>query len=99
MKTILVPKKHEVCVECSKSLNPRTHKLSCKGFMRNPTCNTCTRSANDPYRVSDKAGNITEGCVDEFHTKHLVSTSASYRWHNRKESFEIRKASKARRVL
>jgi hypothetical protein len=93
MKTMLVPKKHDVCVECGKSLNPRTHKLSCKGFMRSPVCNTCGNSAFSPYRVYDEYGKVIEGCVDEIHTGHLVTPSESSFWHTRKEAIKIRRDS------
>ena len=53
-------------------------------------CNTCTHSASSPYRVTDDAGRVIQGCIDAFHTGHLVPGSESERWHNRKEAMALR---------
>lgn len=55
-------------------------------------CPTCTRPAAMPYRLNDFHGKITGGCVDAFHTEHLVGISSSNRWHNRPEAKALRRA-------
>lgn len=41
-------------------------------------CPTCFRDRCAPFRLWNAAQNkITEGCVDHFHTGHLVTPSAS----------------------
>lgn len=55
------------------------------------TCNTCCRTASNPWRVYDEHGKVTEGCVDDFHTGHLVPISESNRWHNRPQAKTIRR--------
>jgi hypothetical protein len=57
-------------------------------------CNTCGRDASAPYRVYDARGKCTAGCVDDFHTGHLVTPSESSRWHNRPDAKKIRAALK-----
>jgi len=59
---------------------------------RADTCNTCTRGAASPFRVYDERGRVVEGCVDDFHTGHLVTPSESARWHNRSEAKAIRRS-------
>lgn len=54
------------------------------------TCNTCGRAAGSPFRVYDEHGKVINGCVDEFHTGHLVTPSESSRWHARPEAKQIR---------
>jgi hypothetical protein len=49
-------------------------------------CTTCGRPAGSPYRVFDKHGKVLQGCIDDFHTGHLVTPSESSRWHNRPEA-------------
>lgn len=61
------------------------------------TCPTCCRAAGAPFRVLDAQGSVVHGCVDEFHTDHLASISASQRWHNRPEARKLRAALKAQR--
>jgi hypothetical protein len=53
-------------------------------------CPTCARNPDSPYRVYD-CGNAVQGCVDHFHTGHLVTPSESARWHARPEAVRIRK--------
>lgn len=53
-------------------------------------CPTCTRRACDPFRRYDKTGRVLYGCVDAFHTGHLVTPSESARWHNRPQAKKIR---------
>ena len=55
-------------------------------------CNTCGRPADSPWRVYDQQGKVIHGCVDDFHTGHLIEVSESSRWHNRPEAKKIRKA-------
>lgn len=62
---------------------------------RNPiksyaTCNICGRSADNPTRVYDARGKVIQGCVDAFHTGHLVTPSESAHWHNRPAAKKIR---------
>lgn len=52
-------------------------------------CNTCGRPASAPFRRYAE-GKIVAGCVDDFHTGHLVTPSASSFWHNRPEAKKIR---------
>lgn len=54
-------------------------------------CNTCGRFAASPYRRWDAYGSVTEGCVDDFHSGHLVTPSESARWHYRMEAKTIRR--------
>lgn len=61
------------------------------------TCPTCTRIAAAPFRATDASGKIVNGCVDHFHTGHLVTPSASATWHSRPEAKRIRAKSKAGR--
>lgn len=61
------------------------------------TCPTCCRSASTPARVY-VAGKVVSGCVDHFHTGHLVTPSTSASWHARPEAKKIRAASKAGRM-
>lgn len=52
-------------------------------------CPTCTRSKYDPFRQYVD-GKIVAGCVDDYHTGHLVSISATNSWHYSKQAKEIR---------
>lgn len=61
-------------------------------------CPTCGRAPGAPFRVFGERGSVEMGCVDEFHTGHLVSPSESARWHARPEARRIRAASKAGRL-
>jgi len=54
-------------------------------------CPTCCREAHSPHRRHDTSGKIVEGCVDAFHTGHLVPLSGSAMWHNRPAAKQIRK--------
>jgi hypothetical protein len=40
-------------------------------------CNTCCRAASAPYRRTDAAGNVIEGCVAKAHDAHADA------WHMR----------------
>lgn len=62
------------------------------------TCPTCGRPSAAPYRETDAHGKVLAGCVDEFHTGHLVTPSASAAWHARPDARRIRTASKAGRM-
>jgi hypothetical protein len=53
-------------------------------------CPTCARAPGSPYRVYD-CGRVARGCVDHFHTGHLVTPSESARWHARADAVRIRK--------
>lgn len=55
------------------------------------TCSTCGKGRSNPYR-NYVNGKIEAGCVDGFHTGHLVPISQSSDWHNRREARNIRKA-------
>ncbi len=57
-------------------------------------CNTCGKTAGAPYRVYDVRGKVVQGCVDDFHTGHLVTPSESSFWHNRPAAKKIRAALK-----
>lgn len=54
------------------------------------TCNTCTNSVYEPFRVYNADGKVVEGCVDECHTGKLVAPSESARWHSRPQAKKIR---------
>ena len=58
-------------------------------------CNTCGRPALAPFRRYAE-GKIVAGCVDDFHTGHLVTPSASSFWHNRLEAKKMRQAQAAK---
>jgi hypothetical protein len=60
------------------------------------TCPGCGRPADAPYRCF-QGGAVVMGCVNEFHTGHLVTPSASASWHARPEAKRIRSADKAAR--
>lgn len=59
--------------------------------MPSPLCPTCFRPVASPFRVTDAAGKIVNGCVDAAHDDKLVPISASASWHGRKEASQIRK--------
>lgn len=64
---------------------------------RNPsTCPTCTRPADQPYRQYDARGKCVAGCIDDFHTGHLITPSESSFWHNRPQAKKLRAAQKKR---
>ena len=58
-------------------------------------CNTCAGPASAPFRRYAE-GKIVAGCVDDFHTGHLVTPSASSYWHNRPEAKKMRQAQVAK---
>ena len=60
-------------------------------------CNTCGQPASAPFRRYDARGAILFGCIDDFHTGHLVTPSASSYWHNRPEAKKLRQARLAER--
>jgi hypothetical protein len=60
-------------------------------------CPTCCRNPFAPFRVYDSAGRAVEGCVDHFHTGHIVTPSESATWHARPAAKRIRQASKLMR--
>lgn len=60
------------------------------------TCPICGKAPSAPVRVFD-GGKVVQGCVDHFHTGHLVTPSESSFWHNRPEAKKIRAAIKAGR--
>lgn len=62
---------------------------------RDMLCPTCVGRKYAPYRVYDDRGKVLQGCVDVFHTDHLVTPSESSRWHNRPAAKAIRARSKA----
>lgn len=53
------------------------------------TCNTCCRPAAAPLRIYNADGSINSGCVDAFHTDHVVTKDAA--WHLRPEAKRLRK--------
>lgn len=53
------------------------------------TCNTCCKPVSRPYRRI-VAGKIVEGCVDKSHNGHVIASTNSGAWHNRKEAKKIR---------
>ncbi len=59
----------------------------CQGEAR---CNVCTQPAGAPFRRYDANGTVLYGCIDDFHTGHLVTPSASSYWHNRPEAKKLR---------
>jgi hypothetical protein len=63
------------------------------------TCQTCNRPACNPFRIYDKQSKVIMGCVDDFHTGHLVSPSASSFWHYRPEAKKIRQELKKRLTI
>lgn len=60
------------------------------------TCPTCTRAAGAPFRIYVD-GKVAQGCVDHFHTGHLLFATQSASWHARPEAKKVRMASKAAR--
>lgn len=56
------------------------------------TCPSCSKSASSPWRVYSENGKVLQGCVDAFHTGHIVTPSESNYWHNRPEAKKIRAA-------
>jgi hypothetical protein len=58
------------------------------------TCNTCCRPAHSPWRVYNENGKVVHGCIDEFHSGHLVTPSANSAWHNRPVAVKLRQQSK-----
>lgn len=61
------------------------------------TCPTCCRPAAAPFRVYDARGKVLSGCVDHFHTGHLVTPSESAMWHARPEAKRLRAQQRAMR--
>lgn len=61
------------------------------------TCPICNRDAPSPARVYDASGKVLHGCVDHFHTGHLMTPSESAMWHARPAARKIRAAMKAGR--
>jgi hypothetical protein len=59
-------------------------------------CPTCGRHPWAPFR-SYLDNKIVDGCVDSFHSGHLVSPSQSSAWHLRREAAQIRAAQKKAR--
>jgi hypothetical protein len=70
----------------------RASALAALGAAPHNHCPTCTRSAGAPFRTYDARGKVVRGCVDAFHTGHLVTPSESARWHHRPEAEAIRRA-------
>lgn len=60
------------------------------------TCPICGKGPSTPARTYYQ-GKVAAGCVDHFHTGHLVTPSESSFWHNRPEAKKIRAAIKAGR--
>lgn len=60
------------------------------------TCPVCCQRADAPFRRHDQSGRIIHGCVDAFHTGHLVTLSSSSAWHNSTGAQEIRRQELAR---
>lgn len=58
------------------------------------SCNTCGNSKYAPFRSYNEEDRIVMGCVDGFHTGHLVTPSQSSSWHVRPEAKKIRAALK-----
>lgn len=75
-----------------KILSIRTKALAALGAAPSDRCPTCGRLAGAPFRSYDDRGRVVHGCVDAFHTGHLVTPSESVRWHGRPEAKEIRRA-------
>lgn len=61
------------------------------------TCPTCTRAAGSPFRVFNARGKVTAGCIDHFHTGHIVTPSESAAWHSRPIAKTMRAASRKMR--
>jgi len=81
--------KSKLCYETHHECNGNFCRLD-PYLTEQQTCNTCGRQAWSPYRVYDERGKVLQGCVDEFHSGHLVTPSESSHWHNRKEAKKIR---------
>lgn len=54
------------------------------------TCPTCGKGPHSPFRVFDARGKVISGCIDEFHTGHLVTPSESASWHGRTAAKKLR---------
>jgi hypothetical protein len=61
------------------------------------TCPTCGRASSNPFRSYDAKGRIVNGCVDAFHSEHLVVPSESAFWHARPQAKLARRLSKEAR--
>jgi hypothetical protein len=46
-------------------------------------CPTCTHSKYNPFRRNDENGQIIYGCIDAFHSGHLMPNSNTSTWHER----------------
>jgi hypothetical protein len=62
------------------------------------TCPTCGNGPYSPFRSYDAQGRVVQGCVDEFHTEHLVTPSASSAWHARPAARQLRTSAKQARL-
>lgn len=60
-------------------------------------CPTCGGAACHPYRLYWPNGVVANGCIDHFHTGHLVVPSASAAYHNRPEAKRVRAAQRKAR--
>jgi hypothetical protein len=79
-----------------KILKIRNAALASLGAAPSDRCPTCSRPAGAPFRSYDDRGHVVHGCVDAFHTGHLVTPSASAAWHHRPEAVALRRAELAR---
>lgn len=61
------------------------------------SCPTCGSAPSKPFRTYN-AGRIVQGCIDHFHTGHLVAPSASNTWHFRPEAKALRAKMRAARL-
>lgn len=109
-KTYVIGEPRRVAQSCSKCGGPierrrpttyhvtadyRLEHTRCPTRRQNPdTCPTCVRPASDPYRSYDSRGKVVSGCVDDFHTGHLVTPSESSMWHNSKAAKKLRTANR-----
>lgn len=69
----------------------RNQALQELGAKAHTKCPTCGRQASSPFRNHHANGKVMLGCVDAFHTGHLVTPSESSRWHNSPQAKDIRR--------
>jgi hypothetical protein len=72
---------------------------STMGLMWNEQCPACFQAKDKPARQFDGENlKVITGCVDNFHTGHLIIPSESARWHYRKVAVKIRKITERGRM-
>lgn len=68
----------------------RIKALASLGAEPRTKCPTCGRAAGSPFRIYNDRGKVVHGCIDAFHSGHLM-LGESRCWHNRPEAKALRR--------